>query len=62
MPKQQRLAFIEEEQFETLWKAFPEASRSEVTEHYARLMARTTVQRIRQLQTREEADNEPGKR
>ena len=59
MPKQQRLAFIEEEEAETLWKVFPEAARSEVTQHYARVMARTLVQRIRQLQTRQEADDEP---
>ena len=62
MPKQQRLVFIEEEQLGTLWKAFPEAARSEVTQHYARVMARTAVQRIRQLQTRQEADDEPVKR
>jgi len=59
MPKQQRLAFIEEEEAETLWKALPETARSEVTQHYARVMARTLVQRLRQLQTRQEADDEP---
>ena len=62
MPKQHRLAFIEEEQLETLWKAFPEAARSEVAQHYARVMARTVVQRLRQLQTKQEADDEPVKR
>ena len=62
MSKQQRLVFIEEEQLETLWEAFPEAVRNEVTQHYARVMARTAVQRIRQLRERQEADNEPGKR
>jgi len=58
MFKQRRLAFIEEGQLERLWKEFPEQARSEVTQHYARLMARTAVQRIRQLRERQEADNE----
>ncbi len=62
MFKQQRLAFTEEAQLETLWKAFPEPARLEVTQHYARLMARTAVQRIRQLREKQEADNEPGNR
>ncbi len=62
MFKQRRLMFIEETQLETLWEAFPESARSEVTQHYARLMARTAVQRIRQLREKQEADNEPGNR
>ena len=62
MSKQQRLAFTEEEQLARLWEAFPEPARREVTQHYARLMARTAVQRIRQLQAKQEADDEPGHR
>ena len=62
MFKQRRLAFIEEGQLERLWKEFPEQARSEVTQHYARLMARTAVQRIRQLRERQEADNESSNR
>ncbi len=62
MFKQRQLAFIEGSQLERLWQAFPEQARSEVTQHYARLMARTVVQRIRQLQAKQEADNEPGNR
>ena len=62
MSKQQRLAFIEEEQLERLWEAFPEPARREVTQHFARLMARTAVQRIGQLREKQEADNEPGNR
>ncbi len=62
MFKQRQLAFIEEGQLERLWEAFPEQARSEVTQHYARLMARTAVQRIRQLREKQEADNEPGNR
>lgn len=62
MFKQRRLMFIEETQLESLWERFPESARSEVTQHYARLMARTAVQRIRQLRQKQEADNEPGNR
>ncbi len=62
MFKQRQLAFIEEAQLERLWEAFPEPARSEVTQHYARVMARAAVQRIRQLQAKQEADNEPGHR
>ncbi len=62
MFKQRQLAFIEEGQLERLWKGFPEQARSEVTQHYARLMARSAVQRIRQLREKQEADNDPGNR
>jgi hypothetical protein len=62
MFKQRRLAFIEEGQLERLWKEFPEQARSEVTQHYARLMGRTAVQRIRRLRKKQEAGNEPGNR
>ena len=62
MFKQRRLAFIEEGQLERLWTEFPEQARSEVTQHYARLMARTAVQRIRQLRKKQEAGNEPDNR
>ncbi len=62
MFKQRRLMFIEEAQLERQWETFPESAKSEVTHHYARLMARTAVQRIRQLREKQEADNEPGNR
>ncbi len=62
MFKQRQLAFIVEGQLERLWKEFPEQARSEVTQHYARLMARTAVQRIRQLREKQESGNEPGNR
>ncbi len=62
MFKQRQLAFIEEGQLERLWKEFPEQARSEVTQHYARLMARTAVQRIRQFRERQEADDESSNR
>ena len=34
------IEFIEQEDWEGLWAGFPEQARSEVTELYARLMAR----------------------
>lgn len=51
MIKQRRLAFLETECLETLWEQFPESARREVTQHYARLMARASVERIRALRT-----------
>ena len=54
MMKQQRLAFLEQECVETLWEQFPEHAREEVTQHYARLMARASVARIRALRKNEE--------
>lgn len=62
MFKQRQLAFIEEGQLERLWTEFPEQARSEVTQHYARLMARMAVQRIGQLTEKQEAGNERDKR
>lgn len=51
MIRQRRLAFLETECLETLWEQFPESARREVTQHYARLMARASVERIRALRT-----------
>ena len=51
MIKQRRLAFLEAECLEALWEQFPEPARSEVTQHYARLMARASVEQIRALKT-----------
>ncbi len=51
MFKQRGLAFLETECLETLWEQFPESARREVTQHYARLMARASVARIRALRT-----------
>ena len=62
MSKQRRLAFAEEEQLERLWQALPESARRAVTQNYARLMARTAVQRIRQLHAKQGADDEPDNR
>ena len=53
MIKQRGLAFLETESLETLWEQFPEPARREVTQHYARLMARASVERIRALRTDE---------
>ena len=62
MFKQRQLAFTEQRQLERLWAELPEQARSEVTQHYARLMARTAVQRIHQLREKPEAGNERAKR
>lgn len=51
MIKQRRLAFFETECLETLWEQLPESARKEVTQHYARLMARASVAQIRALKT-----------
>lgn len=63
MFKQSQLAFVEEEvQLERTWDKLPEKARREVMQHYARLMARATVSRIREFQDGQEVDNEPGQR
>ncbi len=49
MIKQRWLAFLEREGLELLWEQFPAEARDEVTQQYARLMARTSVERIRAL-------------
>ena len=59
MIKQRRLAFLEQEDLETLWEQFPQPAREEVTQHYARLMARASVERIRVLR-KNEAKREVG--
>lgn len=59
MFKQRWLKFLEPGRLETLWERFPEQARREVTQHYARLMARTAVQRIRALRKKQEAGDEP---
>lgn len=51
MIKQRRLAFFEQEGLEALWEQLPEPARREATQHYARLMARASVERIRALRT-----------
>jgi len=60
MLKQKWLKLFDPESLETLWEAFPESARREVTRQYARLMARTSVQRIRALRKKREADDESG--
>lgn len=59
MFKQMRLELLEEEHLERLWDGFPEAPKHELTQQLARLMARTAVQRIRALRTKQEVDDEP---
>ena len=49
--KQIGLAFLETKCLEALWEQVPESARREVTQHYARLMARASVERIRALRT-----------
>lgn len=49
MIKQRWLAFLEPEYLESLWEQFPLQARDEVTAQFARLMARTSVARIRAL-------------
>ena len=57
MIKQRRLAFLEPECLELLWEQFPAEARDEVTQQYARLMARASVARIRAL-TKDKTDRE----
>ncbi len=59
MIKQRRLAFLEDECLEALWERFPQPARAGVTQHYARLMARASVERIRALRSNE-ANREVG--
>ena len=49
--KQRQLAIFEQASLEALWDRFPESAREEVTQQYARLMARASVERIRALRT-----------
>ncbi len=49
MIKQQWLAFLEPDCLDSRWEEFPAEARNEVTEQYARLMARASVARIRAL-------------
>ncbi len=53
MVKQRWLAFLEPEYLESLWEQFPKQARDEVTQQYARLMARASVAQIRALRTNE---------
>ena len=53
MIKQRQLVFLETERLEALWEQFPERERDEVTQHFARLMARASVERIRALRSSE---------
>lgn len=59
MFKQRWLELFEPERLERLWEGFPEQARREVTHQYARLMARTSVRRIRALRKKQEAGDEP---
>jgi hypothetical protein len=59
MFKQRRLELLDEEHLDQLWEGFPEASKHELTQQLARLMARTAVQRIRALTKKQEVGDEP---
>ena len=59
MLKQWSLEFLEHQELEVLWEQLPASSKHAVTQHYARLMARTLVQRIRALKKTPEARDEP---
>lgn len=59
MVKQMRLELPDEEHLDRLWEGFPEAPKRELTQQLARLMARTAVQRIRALKTKQEVGDEP---
>jgi hypothetical protein len=59
MFKQMRLELPDEERLDRLWEGFPEASKHELTQQLARLMARTAVHRIRALRTKQEVGDEP---
>jgi len=54
MIKQRRLPFVESEYLDSLWEKLPNQARDEVIEHYARLMARASVTRIRALRDNKE--------
>ena len=53
MDKQRHLAIFEQASLEVLWERFPESAREEVTQQYARLMARASVEQIRALRANE---------
>jgi len=59
MFKQRCLEFFEPEHWEALWKQFPEQARREVTQQFARLMARVSIERIRALRTKRETADDP---
>jgi hypothetical protein len=58
MIKQRQLEFHEQKEREPVWERLPEQARVEVTQHYARLMSRTSVQRIAALRMGREVDDE----
>jgi hypothetical protein len=59
MPKQLWLELIEQEDIEALWEGFPEPSRREVTQQYARLTAQWLAARVQQGKGAKEVDDEP---
>jgi hypothetical protein len=59
MFKQRCLEFVEPDRWERLWDRFPEPAREEVRQHCARLMARSWIERIRALKTKQEQTDEP---
>mgnify|MGYP005648161501 CR=1 FL=1 len=59
MLKIRQLELLDQQEVEPLWERFTEQARMEVTQHYARLMSRASVQRIAALKNHREADDEP---
>lgn len=58
MYQQWWLDFVQQELLEALWDRFPEESRREVTDHYARLMARMLAGRVQSQRPEQEQSNE----
>ena len=58
MSKQRWLDFVQQEFLEAVWDRFPEEARREVTEHYARLMARMLAERVQTQRHEQEESHE----
>ena len=56
MHRQRWLGFVQQELLESLWDRFPEEARTQVTEHYARLLARMLAKRLEKQGSKEAAD------
>jgi hypothetical protein len=56
--RQRQLSFMGEQTFEDLWEQFPEECREQVSEHWARLIARFYGMRCAQ-RAEKESNDEP---
>ncbi len=56
MHRQRWLGFVQQELLESLWDRCPEEARRQVTEHYARLLARMLAKRLEKQGSTEPAD------